>query len=91
MPKANETYGDHLEADDDGKNGYVDVADYRGWPCVWYKNTQVELETLPTGVDLFDYTDMDYTDRVKDCTVDAGAYERKMKIWLSLMIKECIM
>lgn len=77
MPKANETYGDHLEADDDGKNGYVDVADYRGWPCVWYKNTQVELETLPTGVDLFDYTDMDYTDRVKDCTVDAGAYERK--------------
>lgn len=77
MPKANETYGDHLEADDDGKNGYVDVADYRGWPCVWYKNTQFELETLPTGVDLFDYTDMDYTDRVKDCTVDAGAYERK--------------
>lgn len=77
MPRANETYGDHLEADDDGKNGYVDVADYRGWPCVWYKNTQVELETLPTGVDLFDYTDMDYTDRVKDCTVDAGAYERK--------------
>ncbi len=77
MPKANETYGDHLEADDDGKNGYVDVADYRGWPCVWYKNTQVELETLPTGVDLFDYTDMDYTDRVKDCTVYAGAYERK--------------
>lgn len=77
MPKANETYGDHLEADDDGKNGYVDVADYRGWPCVWYKNTQVELETMPTGVDLFDYTDMDYTDRVKDCTVDAGAYERK--------------
>ena len=77
MPKANETYGDHLETDDDGKNGYVDVADYRGWPCVWYKNTQVELETLPTGVDLFDYTDMDYTDRVKDCTVDAGAYERK--------------
>lgn len=77
MPKANERYGDHLEADDDGKNGYVDVADYRGWPCVWYKNTQVELETLPTGVDLFDYTDMDYTDRVKDCTVDAGAYERK--------------
>lgn len=77
MPKANETYGDHLEADDDGKNGYVDVADYRGWPFVWYKNTQVELETLPTGVDLFDYTDMDYTDRVKDCTVDAGAYERK--------------
>ena len=77
MPKANETYGDHLEADDDGKNGYVDVADYRGWPCVWYKNTQVELETLPTGVDLFDYTDMDYTDRVKDCTVDVGAYERK--------------
>ena len=77
MPKANETYGDHLEADDDGKNGYVDVADYRGWPCVWYKNTQVELETLPTGVDLFDYTYMDYNDRVKDCTVDAGAYERK--------------
>lgn len=28
-------------------------------------------------IDLFDFTDMDFTDRVKDCTVDAGAYERK--------------
>lgn len=26
-------------------------------------------------VNLFEYTDMDYTDRIKDCTVDAGAYE----------------
>ena len=26
-------------------------------------------------VDLFDYTDMDFTARIKDCTVDAGAYE----------------
>ena len=26
-------------------------------------------------VDLFDYTDMDFTDRIKDCTIDAGAYE----------------
>ena len=35
--------------------------------------TQIDGNTI----DLFDYTDMDYTDRVKDCTVDAGAYERK--------------
>lgn len=28
-------------------------------------------------IDLFDFTDMDFTDRVKDCTVDAGAYERR--------------
>lgn len=27
-------------------------------------------------INLFDYTDMDFTDRIKDCTVDAGAYER---------------
>lgn len=27
------------------------------------------------NVNLFDYTDMDFTDRIKDCTVDAGAYE----------------
>lgn len=27
-------------------------------------------------IDLFDYTDMDFTDRIKDCTIDAGAYER---------------
>lgn len=26
-------------------------------------------------IDLFDYTDMDFTDRIKDCTIDAGAYE----------------
>lgn len=26
-------------------------------------------------VNLFDYTDMDYTDRIKDCTIDAGAFE----------------
>ena len=26
-------------------------------------------------IDLFDYTDMDFSDRIKDCTVDAGAYE----------------
>ena len=32
--------------------------------------------TIDNDVNLFDYTDMDYTDRVKDCTVDAGAYER---------------
>lgn len=25
--------------------------------------------------DLFDYTDMDYKDRIQDCTVDIGAYE----------------
>lgn len=27
-------------------------------------------------IDLFGYTDMDFTDRIKDCTIDAGAYER---------------
>ncbi len=26
-------------------------------------------------IDLFDYTDMDFTDRIKDCTIDVGAYE----------------
>ncbi len=30
-------------------------------------------------VNLFDYTDMDFTDRIKDCTIDAGAYERDNK------------
>ena len=35
------------------------------------------IEIDGNTIDLFDYTDMDYTDRVKDCTVDAGAYERK--------------
>lgn len=29
-----------------------------------------------TTVDLSEYTDMDFTDRIKDCRVDAGAYER---------------
>lgn len=78
MPKANETYGEHLKADGDGKNGYVSGTEYVGWPCVWYvRGTSLKLESSPTDVDLFDYTDMDYTDRVKDCTVDAGAYERK--------------
>lgn len=77
IPEANETYGEHLRPDGDGNN-YVSDTGYDGWPCVWYRSgTTVELETLPTDVDLFDYTDMDYTDRVKDCTVDAGAYERK--------------
>lgn len=78
MPKANETYGEHLKADGDGKNGYVSGTEYEDWPCVWYvRGTSLKLESSPTDVDLFDYTDMDYTDRVKDCTVDAGAYERK--------------
>lgn len=78
MPKANETYGEHLKADGDGENGYVSGTEYEGWPCVWYvRGTSLKLESSPTDVDLFDYTDMDYTDRVKDCTVDAGAYERK--------------
>lgn len=26
-------------------------------------------------INLFEYTDMDYTDRIKDCTIDAGAFE----------------
>lgn len=29
-----------------------------------------------TTVNLSEYTDMDFTDRIKDCRVDAGAYER---------------
>ena len=32
-----------------------------------------EIDDKP--ISLFDYTDMDFTDRVKDCTVDIGAYE----------------
>ncbi len=36
-------------------------------------------ENMPTVngqvINLFEYTDMDYTDRIKDCTIDAGAYE----------------
>ena len=83
MPKPNETYGDHL-TDDNGRrvtdgsnNGFLSGTDYVGKPCVWYSGTTVKLDTLPSTVDLFDYTDMDYTDRVKDCTVDAGAYERR--------------
>ena len=34
-----------------------------------------ELSGVAEDVNLFEYTDMDYTDRIKDCTVDAGAYE----------------
>lgn len=30
-------------------------------------------------INLFDYTDMDFTDRIKDCTVDVGAYEYDSK------------
>lgn len=83
MPKPNETYGGHLTDDNGNKvtdgsnNGFLSGTDYNGKPCVWYSGTTVKLDTLPSTVDLFDYTDMDYTDRVKDCTVDAGAYERK--------------
>lgn len=83
MPKPNETYGAHLTDDNGNKvadgsnNGFLSGTDYNGKPCVWYSGTTVKLDTLPSTVDLFDYTDMDYTDRVKDCTVDAGAYERK--------------
>lgn len=40
-------------------------------------------ENMPTingeTIDLFDYTDMDFTDRIKDCTVDVGAYEYDSK------------
>lgn len=34
-----------------------------------------EPEVNNKVINLFDYTDMDFTDRIKDCTVDAGAYE----------------
>lgn len=37
-------------------------------------------ENLPevngVEINLAEYTDMDYTDRIKDCTIDIGAYER---------------
>lgn len=39
-------------------------------------NQIYDLDGETVKVDLFDYTDMDFTDRIKDCTVDAGAYER---------------
>lgn len=34
------------------------------------------IEIYNNIIHLSEYTDMDYTDRVKDCTIDAGAYER---------------
>ena len=40
------------------------------------QNQIYEQDGQTIKVDLFDYTDMDFTDRIKDCTVDAGAYER---------------
>ena len=39
------------------------------------QNQIYDLDGETVKVDLFDYTDMDFTDRIKDCTVDAGAYE----------------
>lgn len=39
------------------------------------QNQIYDLDGKNVKVDLFDYTDMDFTDRIKDCTVDAGAYE----------------
>lgn len=77
MPEANETYRRGLPADDwYGSNGYVANTGYDGWPCVWYgPDANVQLQEDPITVDLSDYTDMDFTARIKDCTVDAGAYE----------------
>lgn len=45
--------------------------------CIALNMGENIIEIDGNTIDLFDYTDMDYTDRVKDCTVDAGAYERK--------------
>lgn len=39
------------------------------------QNQIYDLDGETVKVDLLDYTDMDFTDRIKDCTVDAGAYE----------------
>lgn len=39
------------------------------------QNIIYEADGKTVKVDLFDYTDMDFTDRIKDCTIDAGAYE----------------
>lgn len=39
------------------------------------QNRIYEADGKTVMVDLFDYTDMDFTDRIKDCTIDAGAYE----------------
>lgn len=39
------------------------------------QNLIYEADGKTVKVDLFDYTDMDFTDRIKDCTIDAGAYE----------------
>lgn len=39
------------------------------------RNIIYEPDGETVKVDLSTYTDMDFTDRIKDCTVDAGAYE----------------
>lgn len=39
------------------------------------QNIIYEADGKTVKVDLFDYTDMDFTDRIKDCIIDAGAYE----------------
>lgn len=46
---------------------------------VWtgYSSENYSYKEIANHIDLFDYTDMDFTDRIKDCTVDIGAYERK--------------
>jgi len=43
---------------------------------VWRKGpANFILKETAVDVDLFEYNDMDYNERVQDCTVDAGAFE----------------
>lgn len=54
----------------EGPNTVIKWGEGRGLENYSYKE-------IANHIDLFDYTDMDFTDRIKDCTVDIGAYERR--------------
>lgn len=61
-----------VDEDDFSKSNYR----LNGTPSTINMGVNQIYETDGTiKVDLFDYTDMDFTARIKDCTVDAGAYE----------------
>ena len=64
--------GDNLRNPFESGNNAQSENDYRlaaNSTCVNKGTEDIENVTLPS-------TDMDYTDRIKDCTIDIGAYER---------------
>lgn len=69
---AGATGGTNMDAGAYGDDpGFVSVTDFRltaTSPCINSGNTYPEGITLPE-------TDMDYTERIKDCAIDMGAYE----------------